>query len=111
MRALALGQITSGNWLEILRGEMRLSVANGAVWGGLAAFFGYALYGRLDLSAVLLVSMLLGFAVAALSGFATPLVMQRLGRDPALGASVVLTTITDIAGFGIFLALGALFLV
>ena len=37
--------------------------------------------------------------------------MQRLGRDPALGASVVLTTITDIAGFGIFLALGALFLV
>ena len=111
VRALALGQITSGNWLEILRGEMRLSVANGAVWGGLAAFFGYALYGRLDLSAVLLVSMLLGFAVAALSGFATPLVMQRLGRDPALGASVVLTTITDIAGFGIFLALGALFLV
>ena len=52
--------------------------------------------------------MLLGFAVAALSGFATPLVMQRLGRDPALGASVVLTTITDIAGFGIFLALGRL---
>ena len=52
VRALALGQITSGNWLEILRGEMRVSVANGAVWGGLAAFFGYALYGRLDLSAV-----------------------------------------------------------
>ena len=50
------------------------------------------------------------FLAAALSGFFFPLLMKKIGKDPALGASVVLTSVVDTLGFLIFLTLGAIFL-
>jgi magnesium transporter len=56
-------------------------------------------------------AMLLNLLLGALAGLLIPLAMQRMGRDPAIGSSVMLTAITDSGGFFIFLGLAALFLV
>lgn len=110
IRALALDKINALNWRDIMRGEFALSLINGAVWGGLTGLVAYLIYGRADLAWVLSASMLLCFAAAALAGFAIPLIMRRLGKDPALGATVVLSGAIDSLGFFIFLLLGVIFL-
>lgn len=110
VRALALDQISGLNWRAVVRGELLLALANGLIWGALVAGFAYLVYGRWDLSAVLAVSMTVCFLAAAATGFFFPLLMKKMGKDPALGASVVLTSAVDTLGFFIFLGLGALFL-
>ncbi len=110
VRALALEQINSLNWRTIIRGEVMLSILNGLVWGTLVGGFAYLVYGRIDLSLVLMLSMMVCFLAAAVTGFFFPLLMKKIGKDPALGASVVLTSVVDTLGFLVFLGLGALFL-
>ncbi len=110
VRALALGQINSDNWNSIMRNEALTSILNGVVWGGAVSVFSFFLYGRLDLSIVLAVAMTLCFLSGATAGFAVPIIMQRMGRDPALGTTVVISAVTDTLGFLIFLGMGALFL-
>ena len=56
-------------------------------------------------------AMVLNLLLAAIMGVAVPLAMQKLGRDPAVGSSVMITAITDSGGFFIFLGLATLFLV
>jgi magnesium transporter len=58
-----------------------------------------------------MLAMVLTFLAAALFGVSAPLVLNRLGRDPAMGSSVILTGITDALGFLIFLSLARLLLV
>lgn len=73
--------------------------------------FALALYGSLSLGAVMAGAILLNLLVAALVGIAVPLLLQHSGRDPAQGASVLLTFTTDSMGFFLFLALARVFLV
>ncbi|MGI9297030.1 MAG: magnesium transporter [Gammaproteobacteria bacterium] len=110
VRALALDRINTLNWRAVVRGELSLSVINGLIWGSAVGIFAYLVYGRTDLSLVLTASMTFCFAAAALTGFFFPLLMKKLGKDPALGASVVLTSVVDTLGFLVFLGMGALFL-
>ena len=110
VRALALDKINELNWREIMRGEFALSLINGVIWGALTGAFVYLIYGRADLAIVLTASMIFCFAAAALSGFAIPLLMRRLGKDPALGSTVVLSAAIDSLGFFVFLFLGLIFL-
>ena len=56
-------------------------------------------------------AMVLNLLLAAIMGVTIPLVMQKLGRDPAVGASVMITAITDSGGFFIFLGLATIFLI
>ena len=111
VRAIALGRINRMNWGRALRGEAFLALCNGMLWGSMVGAFGWLLYGRLDLALALLASMTACFVAAAVSGFGVPMLMRRLGQDPALGATVVLTAAVDILAFMVFLGLGALFLV
>lgn len=110
VRALALDQINTLNWGAVVRGELLLSLINGLVWGALVGGFAWLIYGRLDLSLVLTASMTFCFAAAAITGFFFPLLMKKIGKDPALGASVVLTSVVDTLGFLVFLGMGAVFL-
>ena len=80
------------------------------VWGGVAGLFAYLLYKSVLLGIILTGAMLLNLLLGALAGLLIPLAMQRMGRDPAIGSSVLLTAITDSGGFFIFLGLAALFL-
>lgn len=55
-------------------------------------------------------AMMLNLLMAALMGVIIPMTMVKLGRDPAVGSSVMITAITDTGGFFIFLGLATLFL-
>ncbi len=110
VRSLALGQITPANARRLIGKELAIGVLNGLVWGGVAGLFAYYLYRNALLGVILTGAMLLNLLLGALAGLLIPLAMHRMGRDPAIGSSVMLTAITDSGGFFIFLGLAALFM-
>jgi len=111
VRALALGQVSMQNARRLLLKELGISTLNGVVWGGVLGIAAWALYRNVALGGVMALAMLLNLVVAALAGFFIPFLMDRFGRDPAVGSSVFLTFITDSMGFFIFLGLATIFLV
>ena len=68
------------------------------------------LYKAVALGLVMVLAMTLNLVLAALMGVLIPMTMLKLGRDPALGSSVLITAVTDSGGFFIFLGLATLFL-
>jgi magnesium transporter len=111
VRALALGQITRDSARKLFVKELGVSVLNGVIWGSVVGVFAVLIYHNWALGAVMTAAMLLNLLLAALMGVSIPLLMDKLGRDPALGSSVLITAITDSGGFFIFLGLATLFLV
>jgi magnesium transporter len=111
IRGLALGQLSGANVRRFAWKELAISVLNGVVWGVVTGLLALALYRSLALGVVMAAAILLNLLVAAAVGVAVPLVLRRLGRDPAQGASVLLTFTTDSTGFFIFLGLARVFLV
>ncbi len=110
VRALALQHIQTGNVSFLLWRELGVALINGLVWGGIMGVATYLLYQDAALGGVMTLAMMLNLLVAALMGVIIPMTMSRLGRDPAVGASVMITAITDTGGFFIFLGLATLFL-
>lgn len=110
VRGLALGEITPENRWYLVFKELGVGLMNGVVWGTTIGLFVYLLYENWGLGVVMAAAMLLNLLLAALVGVAIPLILHRLGRDPAMGSSVLLTFITDGMGFFIFLDLATLFL-
>jgi magnesium transporter len=111
IRSIALGQVTPDNARRLIGKELAISLLNGLVWGGVAGIFAYLLYRSVPLSVVMTSAMLLNLLVGASVGMFVPLVMQKMGRDPAIGSSVLLTFTTDSMGFFIFLGLATVFLI
>ncbi|HEY0916994.1 MAG TPA: magnesium transporter, partial [Solimonas sp.] len=111
IRGLALGQLSGDQLRRILRRELSISALNGALWGGVLALSTLLLYHQLPLAVVIAVALMLNMCVAALVGVLAPVILHRLGRDPAMGSSIILTATTDSMGFFIFLGLAAVFLV
>jgi magnesium transporter len=111
VRALALGQITRDSARKLFVKELGVSVLNGVIWGSVVGVFAVLIYHNWALGVVMTAAMLLNLLLAALMGVSIPLLMDKLGRDPALGSSVLITAITDSGGFFIFLGLATLFLV
>ncbi len=110
VRALALGQITRESARKLFAKEIGVSAINGVIWGGVVGLFAYFIYHSWQLGLVMTGAMALNLLLAAVMGVAIPLLMERMGRDPAVGASVMITAITDSGGFFIFLGLATLFL-
>jgi len=111
VRALALGQITAANARKLFAKEISVSALNGLLWGGVVGLFAFLIYHSWQLGVVMTGAMVLSLLLAAVMGVTIPLTMQKLGRDPAVGASVMITAITDSGGFFIFLGLATVFLV
>ncbi len=111
VRALALGQITRENAGKLFAKELGVSALNGLIWGGLVGIFAFLIYQNWQLSLVMMLAMELNLLLAAFMGVLIPMAMDKLGRDPARGSSVMITAITDSGGFFIFLGLATLFLV
>ena len=111
VRALALGQITAASARKLFAKEIGVSALNGLIWGGVVGLFAFLIYHNWQLGLVMTGAMVLSLMLAAVMGVAIPITMQKLGRDPALGASVMITAITDSGGFFIFLGLATVFLV
>ncbi|HEY0179456.1 MAG TPA: magnesium transporter [Dokdonella sp.] len=111
VRALALEQVGLANANRLLRKELGVALVNGLIWGGVIGFVAWLLYRNAALGFVMTAAMTLNLLLAALMGVAIPMTLLRLGRDPAMGSSVMITAITDSGGFFIFLGLATLFLI
>ena len=110
IRALALGQITRANVRRLVTKELATSALIGIGGGLIAGLFAYFISHHIGLGAVMMLAIVLNLLVGASIGMTVPLVRFRMGRDPAVGSSVLLTFATDTLGFFIFLGLATLFL-
>ena len=109
MRGLALREIQIRHWQRVLLKEVLAGALNGiaiAIVTGLGVMIWSQSAG---LAMVIGVAMVISMALAGLSGAAIPLVLTRLGQDPAQSASIILTTVTDIVGFLSLLGLATQF--
>ena len=111
IRAQALGQISSSNARQLLSKEIRVALLNGLIWASVLAVVAGFWFNSLPLGLVIGAAIFINLLMAAISGATIPLLLKKVGADPALAGSVVLTTITDVFGFFAFLGLAALFLV
>lgn len=108
MRGLALREISPRQWLGVTFKEMNVGVVNGiavAVTCGIGVYFWSGSWG---LVLVIAMSMVLAMVAAGFAGALVPIVLTRLGQDPAVASSIILTTVTDIAGFFSFLGIATL---
>ena len=110
IRALALGQINNANIRRLVTKELATSFLIGVGGGLIAATFATFISHRISLGAVMMAAMILNLLVGSVVGMLVPLARYRMGRDPAVGSSVLLTFATDTMGFFIFLGLATLFL-
>ena len=111
IRGLAVNQINPGNFGYVLFKEIGISLMNGAIFGAVVGVFAYLLYFKVSLALVMAGAMILNLLIAALAGVFIPVGLHKLGRDPVMGSSVMLTALTDSMGFFIFLGLATVFLV
>lgn len=111
IRFLTTGQLNRQNMLLMMRKELGITFVNGILLGSGVGFFAYLFYLNLTLAVVVAAAMLLNLLIATSVGLFVPLALQKAGRDPALGSSILLTATTDSMGFFIFLGLASLFLI
>ena len=95
---------------RLLRKEIGVALANGLIWGSVMGLVSFLLYDSIGIGLVMVAAMTLNLLLAAVVGVLIPIVMEKLGRDPALGSSVLITAVTDSGGFLIFLGLATAFL-
>ena len=110
VRALALGQLSTAQAGKLLRKEIGVALVNGLLWGSVMGLVSWLLYDNIGIGFVMVAAMTLNLLLAATVGVLIPVIMEKTGRDPALGSSVLITAVTDSGGFFIFLGLATLFL-
>ncbi len=110
VRGIALRQIELRTAFKTLRNELGASLINGLINGVLVALVVYLLNGDIKIGIILALAMVINLLVAGFFGTIVPLIMQKLGKDPATSATIFITTATDILGFMAFLGLATLIL-
>jgi magnesium transporter len=108
VRGIALGELDwHSGWKPIWK-EMLVGLLNGAAIGVIAGLIVGVTTGEWLLAAILLIAMLANLVIAGLAGGVVPLLLERLGFDPAVASSIFVTTCTDVGGFFWFLGLATL---
>jgi len=105
VRRLALGDIELEDAKETLKKEVMLGLVNGFVFALILGAVAYAWFKIPMLGVVIALSMVINLLAAGFFGAAIPLLFKRANIDPAVGSTVILTTVTDVVGFLSFLGL------
>jgi len=108
VRGIALGDMTAGVIMRVLRKELWLGATTGLANGLVVAAIAYAWKGQVLLSFVLGVALWFNMLVAAVVGTLVPIALKAFRVDPAIASSVIITTFTDVFGFFSFLGLATL---
>ncbi len=108
VRAMALGEFDRHFHRTVLPREIAIGVVTGIALGLLVGAVGWVWQDNPWLGAAVGLAMLATMIVAGLSGLLVPVLLRRTGADPALAASIFVTTLTDVLGFLFFLGLAAL---
>ncbi|WP_169393087.1 magnesium transporter [Psychrobacter sp. MF31] len=107
IRGLAMGQIGGSNRWWLFNKELWVGAINGVIWAVIMAVIAQFWFHDVKISAVIALAIAINMTAANVSGISIPLLLKRMNIDPALSASVILTTVTDIVGFMSFLGLAS----
>lgn len=107
IRGLAMGQIGGSNRAWLFNKELWVGAINGIVWAVVVAAIAHVWFGDAMITTVIALAIAINMTAANVSGIAVPLALKEMKIDPALSASVILTTVTDIVGFLSFLGLAS----
>ena len=109
VRGIALGQIHRSNlgWLAVR--ETMVGLANGLLWALVVALVASFWFQDLIIALIIALAIIINLLVAVLSGVAVPSILKYFRIDPGIAGSVVVTTITDVAGFISFLGLASIY--
>lgn len=110
IRGLALGQLGSSNFKSLVKKEITVGLLNGLLWAMVVAAFTIIWIQDFKIAAIIAIALMVNLLAGAFAGAIIPVVLKRLGIDPALAGSVVLTTFTDVIGVLAFLGLATIFL-
>ncbi|QUJ77040.1 magnesium transporter [Sulfitobacter albidus] len=110
VRSLATKDLTGSNVWRVIRREVLVGLINGVIFAVVMGIVGLVWFGSPALGYVIASAMVVNMVVAGLAGTGIPIVLERIGIDPALASGAFVTTVTDIVGFFAFLGLAALVL-
>ena len=110
VRALATRELTATNALRVVGKELLVGGINGVLFAILTGFVAWMWFSDPAIGLIIALAMIFNLVVAGLAGSTIPILFERMGVDPAIGSTVVLTTVTDVVGFFVFLGLAALML-
>jgi magnesium transporter len=110
VRGLALRQVSRSNAKQLLLKELSVGIVNGVAWACIVSVIATVWLQSMDLGMLLGAALLINLVCAAVAGASIPLVLDKMGIDPALAGGVLLTTVTDCIGFMAFLGLATIFL-
>jgi magnesium transporter len=105
VRALATRDIDIYNAGRIIRRELVVGSINGLVFATLVGGTAWLWFGSYDIGGLIGTAMIINMLAAALGGILIPLVLHRVGADPAISSGIFVTTVTDVTGFFSFLGL------
>jgi magnesium transporter len=105
VRALATKDIDIYNAGRIIRREAAVGLLNGLIFSVILGAASIVMFQNVDLGVVIGIALIVNLLAAALAGILLPLLLDRFGADPAISASVFVTTVTDLTGFSVFLGL------
>jgi magnesium transporter len=107
VRALATKDLTGSNVWRVIRRESLVGLINGSIFAVVMGIVGVIWFGSPALGGVIAVAMVINMVIAGLAGTGIPILLERVGVDPALASGAFVTTVTDIVGFFAFLGLAA----
>lgn len=110
VRQLALHEISQGDAMRIIKKEVFISLGNGIIFAIIIGIIAHVWFSIDLLGVVIALSMVINLLMAGFFGAAIPLFLKKLNVDPAIGSTVLLTTVTDVVGFFSFLSLATLIL-
>ena len=109
MRGLVMREIPANRVRELILKESLLGAINGLVIGIVTALIAWLWYGNGWFGLVIGLGMILNLVIAGFAGSSIPVLMKKVGIDPAQSSSIILTTVTDVMGFLAFLGLAVIF--
>ncbi|MCV6585619.1 MAG: magnesium transporter [Marinibacterium sp.] len=110
VRALATKDLTNANVWRVIRREAIVGLMNGVLFATLIGGLAFVLYDSAALGMVIAAALVVNMLTAALAGIGVPVVLERVGADPALASGTFVTTTTDLMGFFAFLGLATVVL-
>ena len=111
LRGLTLEQINTSNIGWLFKRELAVSIINGIVLSILVGFSTFFWFGDKILAILISCALVINLISSVIAGILVPLVLRKINQDPAIGGSVVVTTVTDVIGFISFLGLATIYLI
>ena len=111
LRGLTLEQINSSNIRWLFKRELAVSILNGIVLSILVGLITYLWFQDLTIALLIACALVINLISSVIAGILVPLILRKFKQDPAIGGSVVVTTVTDVVGFFSFLGLATIYLI